>query len=78
MIRRSDVNDIGIVSLCYYWFSDHMSEGGLSASGDLGSVIHDDIRGWTSEADDVMVEDPEQDGAEQGKVSSYYSGDYTL
>lgn len=45
-MRWSEVNGIGIVTaLDYYWPSDDMSEGRVSASDDPGSWSHGDVDG---------------------------------
>ena len=41
-----------------YWPSDHLSEGGSPASGDPGSLIHEDVDGWCQEQKMLMVGDP--------------------
>ena len=62
--------------LGYYWPSNDVSEVGSSASGDPESWSHEEVDGWMSGADDVMVGDPGWEGLGWCEISSCYSEQY--
>ena len=52
-MKRGEWHKHSDVMLGYYWPSKDESEGELTASGDSGSLSHDDADGWMSGADNV-------------------------